>query len=96
MPGFNGTGPLGQGPMTGRGFGHCQQAYRPAQQPGADITGVEGSETSEKTLVNQPSVLGQSLVFGTGRGMRPWGCGRGLAFGGCKRRRGRSFGTHQV
>ncbi len=23
MPGFDGTGPLGQGPMTGRGFGPC-------------------------------------------------------------------------
>ncbi|GAI57618.1 unnamed protein product, partial [marine sediment metagenome] len=23
MPGFDGTGPLGQGPMTGRGLGFC-------------------------------------------------------------------------
>ena len=23
MPGGNGTGPLGRGPMTGRGMGHC-------------------------------------------------------------------------
>lgn len=23
MPGFNRTGPLGEGPMTGGGFGHC-------------------------------------------------------------------------
>lgn len=23
MPGFNGTGPIGQGPMTGLGFGLC-------------------------------------------------------------------------
>jgi hypothetical protein len=23
MPGFNGTGPMGQGPMTGRGLGPC-------------------------------------------------------------------------
>jgi len=23
MPGFDGTGPLGMGPMTGRGMGHC-------------------------------------------------------------------------
>jgi hypothetical protein len=23
MPGFDGTGPRGQGPMTGRGEGHC-------------------------------------------------------------------------
>ena len=25
MPGFNGTGPLGNGPMTGRGLGPCGQ-----------------------------------------------------------------------
>lgn len=24
MPGMNGTGPMGQGPMTGRGMGVCQ------------------------------------------------------------------------
>ena len=23
MPGFDGTGPMGQGPMTGGGFGYC-------------------------------------------------------------------------
>jgi len=23
MPGFDGTGPLGRGPMTGRGLGNC-------------------------------------------------------------------------
>jgi len=26
MPGFNGTGPLGQGPVTGRGMGRCTGA----------------------------------------------------------------------
>ncbi|MBW1967167.1 MAG: DUF5320 domain-containing protein [Deltaproteobacteria bacterium] len=32
MPGFDRTGPLGQGPMTGGGFGYCTgrgQGYRP-------------------------------------------------------------------
>ncbi len=24
MPGFDGTGPLGRGPMTGRGLGRCR------------------------------------------------------------------------
>ncbi len=23
MPGFNGTGPMGRGPLTGRGMGYC-------------------------------------------------------------------------
>jgi len=25
MPGLDGTGPRNQGPMTGRGFGNCQE-----------------------------------------------------------------------
>ena len=34
MPGMDGTGPLGQGPMTGRGFGRCRWnfAFRNPQQ----------------------------------------------------------------
>lgn len=28
MPGFNGTGPVGAGPMTGRGMGPCGQGQR--------------------------------------------------------------------
>ncbi len=27
MPRFDGTGPLGQGPMTGRGMGYCNVNY---------------------------------------------------------------------
>ncbi len=29
MPGFDGTGPLGQGAMTGGGFGYCGTGRRP-------------------------------------------------------------------
>lgn len=29
MPGRNGTGPLGMGPMTGRGMGLCRTGRRP-------------------------------------------------------------------
>ncbi|MBN2558111.1 MAG: DUF5320 domain-containing protein [Clostridia bacterium] len=29
MPGRNGTGPLGQGPMTGRGMGYCTGVRAP-------------------------------------------------------------------
>ena len=28
MPALNGTGPRGQGPMTGRGLGNCGTGYR--------------------------------------------------------------------
>lgn len=31
MPGINGTGPQGAGPMTGRGFGYCNNANENAQ-----------------------------------------------------------------
>lgn len=30
MPGFDGTGPLGLGPMTGRGRGYCMMRLDPA------------------------------------------------------------------
>ena len=29
MPGFDGTGPRGQGPLTGRGFGYCAPGRGP-------------------------------------------------------------------
>lgn len=29
MPGFDGTGPRGEGPMTGGGFGYCADGERP-------------------------------------------------------------------
>ena len=28
MPGFDGTGPSGEGPMTGRGLGYCRGFFR--------------------------------------------------------------------
>ncbi|MFP4167548.1 MAG: DUF5320 domain-containing protein [Desulfonatronovibrionaceae bacterium] len=34
MPGFNGTGPLGQGPVTGRGMGRCTGAVPAGAVPG--------------------------------------------------------------
>jgi hypothetical protein len=30
MPGYDGTGPLGGGPMTGGGFGYCGTGRRPS------------------------------------------------------------------
>jgi len=34
MPGFDGTGPLGRGPMTGGGFGYCPPGCRDTGYPG--------------------------------------------------------------
>ena len=44
MPGFNGTGPAGMGPMTGGGRGYCnpsQTAYGPATTWGSGYRGAD-------------------------------------------------------
>jgi hypothetical protein len=41
MPGRNGTGPLGQGPRTGRGMGKCTSTQINITQP--SITGINKS-----------------------------------------------------
>jgi hypothetical protein len=33
MPGFNGSGPMGAGPMTGGGRGYCNPAYAGNESP---------------------------------------------------------------
>ena len=75
MPGFDGTGPQGQGSMTGRAMGYCA---RPAagQAAGGPVAG--------------PAVAGQPVYYGVGRGGLPRGGGRGRAFGG-GRGRGRRW-----
>ena len=64
MPGFNGTGPLGQGPMSGRGQGFCvlkSSEENPGQVKGfAGLQAVpvgqkvENSENTEKEVINMP------------------------------------------
>lgn len=53
MPGFDRTGPLGQGPMTGGGFGRCGSGRRSAGNMGAD---------------GPSNRLGRGRGFGPGRG----------------------------
>jgi hypothetical protein len=81
MPGFDGTGPLGLGPMTGRGMGYC---VLPLPQPGggrihygyAGIDGIKVPITSRYALRGPYlSEIGPYLPF-----WRPWfrrGVGRG-------------------
>ncbi len=38
MPGFDGTGPMGQGPMTGRGMGYCAVPLPPAVSAPTPVT----------------------------------------------------------
>ncbi|NLP43547.1 MAG: DUF5320 domain-containing protein [Peptococcaceae bacterium] len=70
MPGFDGTGPLGQGPLTGRGLGLCNPdspqvgAFRPGRGFGRGIG----------------RCFGRGFARGMGRGPGR-GLGRGLGYG---------------
>jgi len=89
MPGFDGTGPRGLGPMTGGGFGYCAGGpaspyggtgyYAPGYTPGYTPGYAPGWGT------------GWGTGWGVGRGGRPWGGGRGWALGGGRRGFGRRF-----
>lgn len=87
MPGFDGTGPLGRGALTGRGrwmAGNTSQAQE-MQPPGtcSDLAGTavgQGDGTA-------PASPGHVIADPNGPGRRgiPRGCGRG--YGGRVRRR---------
>jgi hypothetical protein len=72
MPGFDGTGPLGQGSMTGGGRGFCAIPYR---SYGPYESGFRGPFPFYGRRSYGP-------VFGAGRGGLPWGGGRGRVYGG--------------
>ena len=83
MPGFNGTGPAGMGPMTGRGRGYCnpsQTAYGPATEGGP---GYFGPSYAQGFGRDQGSGRGR----GFSSGFRP-GSGRGQGYGTGIGRRG--------
>ena len=67
MPAFDGTGPLGQGPRTGGGFGFCQPTTGPYYGQ-AVVYGVGRGGI--------PRGGGRGFAFGGGRGR-----GRGRRFG---------------
>ncbi|HPI36571.1 MAG TPA: DUF5320 domain-containing protein [Ignavibacteriaceae bacterium] len=71
MPGFDKTGPEGQGPMTGRKRGMCRE---------------EVKETKEQSSTQSSSE--KEVLYGVGRGGRPYGGGRGNCFVGGRRKRG--------
>jgi len=74
MPGLNGTGPLGKGPMTGRGFGQ----YRIAPMTAERMTPPAEEGSSEQSA----GIVPQVPVYGRGRGGGPRGCGWGRGFCG--------------
>jgi len=75
MPNFNGMGPMGQGPMTGRRIGRCNT-----------LGTNQNSQISEQPKIseqNQPvKKVGRRFSFGWFR------CGRGYGFGRQNRYRG--------
>ena len=76
MPRFDGTGPNGQGPMTGRGMGQCNNAH-PADN---ENTINEANHPTTQPL-NQGFGRGYGRQAGFGRGMGRRGGGFGRGFG---------------
>ena len=90
MPRFDGTGPRGQGPMTGRGEGYCAVKIPESGEAPYGYAGLQGTPVSLGALVSRPAP-GARLT----RWLRP-AVRRGRAFGrrrgrGADRGRGRRF-----
>jgi len=83
MPGFDRTGPLGRGQMTGRRLGYCRQSYPQTQEQQGDNSSQRIENGTSNTDQTQQPLMQQHVVYGVGRGGIPCGCGRG--------RRGRRF-----
>jgi hypothetical protein len=92
MPGFDGTGPMGMGPMTGGGRGFCAMPIGPYGPYGYGTGSFQYSQPFSPYYggAYAPPLYGRPFygpIFGVGRGGIPFGGGRGRAFGG-----GRGFG----
>ena len=55
MPGFNRTGPRGQGPLTGGGFGKCNSKIK--------------KNSTETNLDDRPGKLSKRIRKGNGKGL---------------------------
>jgi hypothetical protein len=91
MPGFDGTGPQGQGPMTGRGEGYCAVEMPESGDTPYGYAGLQGTPVRLRPPVTRPALgarfarwlrpatrLGRAFGRGRGRGA---GRGRGRRFG---------------
>jgi hypothetical protein len=75
MPGFNQTGPMGQGSMTGRRMGRCTNL-------GANLKN-QTAEIKENLNENLPeNIQGRGFGSGRGRGGRCFGMGQQNRFRG--------------
>jgi hypothetical protein len=80
MPGFDGTGPQGKGPMTGRGEGHCALVL-PSEGGRAPYgyAGLQGTPIVLGALTRRPLLRRRILgrLPGVRRGGRAMRRGRG-------------------
>ncbi|MBL7063126.1 MAG: DUF5320 domain-containing protein [Anaerolineae bacterium] len=85
MPRFDGTGPQGQGPMTGRGEGHCALVLPESGQSPYGYAGLQGTPVRLGAPAARPALrtrfarwprpaMQRGRAFGRGRGH---GAGRG-------------------
>jgi len=85
MPGFDGTGPLGQGPMTGRGLGFCVLAT--SEENPNEIQGFVGIGGKPIGKMNErfnfPGKEVIDMPFGDGTGPAGLGPMTGRAAGFC-------------
>ncbi len=85
MPGFDGTGPLGRGPMTGRGRGFC--VLRTSEENPGRIQGLTGinnrpiGQTNESFNLFEREVI--NMPFGNGTGPAGMGPMTGRSAGFC-------------
>lgn len=76
MPGFNQTGPMGQGPMTGRRMGKCTNY-------GQNVKDVDDAENLAGRIESELNQTGRGMRFGM---MNRFGGGRGMRMGrGCRK-----------
>jgi hypothetical protein len=76
MPRFDGTGPQGRGPMTGKGMGFCvlkESKDKPGQVEG--FVGIQSTPVSQYGYGPPYTAVRPMQGRGFGRG---FGCGRGL------------------
>lgn len=59
MPAFNGTGPLGRGPMTGRGRGYC---VVPVPEPFRETTSLARLEGMVQGIIERLDKLERKSV----------------------------------
>ena len=80
MPGRNGSGPMGEGAMTGRRMGRCAN----------NGAGTKRNESVQNVQIaeNAKNTEEQSTVAGTGRGLGLGRKGKGMGLG-----RGKRFGN---